>query len=134
MQHHAKRISRSIRRTLKVHARTTATAVKLPDADAAIIADVLDHFAATTDAPLYVPLYQRPAITWMNCVRHLSGLYEIPEGDGTRVLEAASDALEIMPFWRVIDRSGGGARYLSFTGAELQRFATYLGQVYSSGR
>lgn len=121
-------IARSIRRTLKVHERTHRAAIRLPDAAAVVVADVLEHYTATTTEPSYHDLYDRPAVLWMDAARHVAKLYTLGERDAVHTLEAASDALGVHPAWLTTQKGPYEGRYLCFTGAQLRRIVRYLGK------
>lgn len=117
----AELIAAAIRRTLKVHRRTGRQAIRLPDADALIVAELLEHYAAWGREPRWQEIYDRRAVMWREACAHVGGLLSVSERDATHLVEEASDALTIIPAWRVI--RADGPRYLSFTGPQVRQIA-----------
>ncbi|QEO10008.1 hypothetical protein [Protaetiibacter larvae] len=123
----AESVARHIRRMLKVHRRTGRQAIRLPDADALLVAELLEHFAAWEREPRWEPIYDRRAVMWRDVAAHVAAVLSVPEKRAHDIVERASDALIIGPAFRVIDRDG--PRYLSFTGAQVRQIVRYAARL-----
>jgi len=118
-------IARTIRSTLKVHERTHRAAIRLPDDAAQLVADVLDHYAATCDPIVHEPIYDRRAVLWMEAAAHVAKLLSLTDREAIDLTEVASDALGIRPGWRDTQKGIYFGRYLTFTGREVARIVRY---------
>lgn len=120
---HAARIARGIRKTLKVHQRTGRGAIRLPDDAAAVVADVLDHYAATMTEPTHTDVFERPAVMWRDAAAEVAKVTAMCHADAVHMLEEASDQLAVIPAWRPLEQQG--PKYLTFTGREVHRMVRY---------
>jgi len=119
-------IARDIRRTLRIHERTNRAAIRLPDPVAALVADVLEHYAATSSEVQHHEIYDRDAVLWMVAAQHVARLFTLTERQAVHTVEAASDALGIIPAWMYTTKPPYEGKYLCFTGPQLRRIVRYL--------